>query len=139
MELTNAVGQTGVCYGKLANNLAAPSDVLSLYNQKNIYRMRTYNPHPQSLQPLRCSNIDLMLRVANSDLQNLAASHANAWVQTNVRSYPTMRFRYITVRNELSGMSTMLSLQLGLQTRSEFRQLSTPLCWVMETDYFTAL
>ncbi|KAL8523925.1 hypothetical protein ACS0TY_013761 [Phlomoides rotata] len=128
MELTNAVGQTGVCYGKLANNLAAPSDVLSLYNQKNICRMRTYNPHPQSLQPLRCSNIDLMLRVANSDLQNLVASHANAWVQTNVRSYPTMRFRYITVRNEL-----------GLQTRSEFRQLSTPLCWVMETDYFTAL
>ncbi|KAA8518087.1 hypothetical protein F0562_015561 [Nyssa sinensis] len=99
--------QIGVCYGTLANNLPSPPEVVALYNQNNIQRMRIYSPHQATLQALRGSNIELMPGVPNSDIQILASTQdsANLWVQNNVRSYPTVRFRYIAVDNEISPLS----------------------------------
>ncbi|KAK6945236.1 Glycoside hydrolase family 17 [Dillenia turbinata] len=100
----NAEAQIGVNYGMIGNNLPTKPDVISLYKQYNIRRMRLFWPDADALQALGGSDIEVVLGVANENLPDLASSQnsANTWVQNNVINYPNVRIKYIAVGNEIS-------------------------------------
>jgi exo-beta-1,3-glucanase (GH17 family) len=111
--------ETGVCYGRNGDNLPSPSQVVNLYNQNNIKTMRTYDARHDVLDALSGSTIELMLGLANSDLQKIAQSQseADSWVQDNVKNYNNVKFRYICVGNELKpGMTESQYLVPAMKT-----------------------
>ncbi|XP_027169913.1 glucan endo-1,3-beta-glucosidase-like [Coffea eugenioides] len=105
LRISRAGAQSiGVCYGLNGNDLPSTQDVINLYNEKGIAKMRIYAPFPQVLNALRGNNIELIVDVANEDIEPLAsdASAAARWVQDNVLRYVLdVQFKYIAVGNEV--------------------------------------
>ncbi|XP_068661207.1 glucan endo-1,3-beta-glucosidase-like [Aristolochia californica] len=100
-----AGGQSiGVCYGMVANNLPRAQEVIDLYRSHNIGKMRLYSPSHNALEALRGTDIEVVVDVPNENLQEFASSSsaASAWVDENIRRYwPSVRFKYIALGNEL--------------------------------------
>ncbi|KAI3738125.1 hypothetical protein L2E82_28144 [Cichorium intybus] len=92
----------GVCYGRDGDGLPSQQDVVSLYRNNGITRMRIYDPDQATLQALKGTNIELMIGVPNDVLQSLNdQGAANTWVRNNIQNYPDVNFRYVAVGNEV--------------------------------------
>ncbi|XP_071691537.1 glucan endo-1,3-beta-glucosidase-like [Rutidosis leptorrhynchoides] len=93
----------GVCYGQCGHNLPSNQDVINLYKNNGITRMRIYDPNPNVFRALEGTNIELILDIPNCDLESLTDQNAaTVWVQTNILTYPTVKFKYISVGNEIN-------------------------------------
>ncbi|CAN1305863.1 Glucan endo-1,3-beta-glucosidase [Linum perenne] len=91
-----------------------PSEVIQLYNENNIRRMRLYDPNQDVVHALEGTSIDLILDALNDQLGFVASSQANAnsWVRANVVAYVNnVRFLYITVGNEVEPNSPAAPLR----------------------------
>ncbi|KAL0725502.1 hypothetical protein Bca4012_040101 [Brassica carinata] len=96
-------GQVGVCYGEMGNNLPSNSEAVDMFKQNNIRRIRMYDVNPNALNALRGSNIELILDIPNHKIDGIANNPMDAtkWVRDNVQSYKDVKFKYISVGNEL--------------------------------------
>ncbi|KAL6129414.1 hypothetical protein ACLB2K_072764 [Fragaria x ananassa] len=93
----------GVCYGTLGSDLPAPADVVNLYKQHGIAKMRLFNPNPAVLDALKGSGIGVTIGIANEDLENLATgqSAVETWFNNNIAPYVNdVTINYIAVGNE---------------------------------------
>ncbi|CAK9148808.1 unnamed protein product [Ilex paraguariensis] len=69
--------QSGVCYGRVSNNLPQPSDVLNLIKSNGITRIRLFKADPDALKPFSGIRIQLMIGVPNEALPSLANGIVN--------------------------------------------------------------
>ncbi|KAF5823836.1 putative glucan endo-1,3-beta-D-glucosidase [Helianthus annuus] len=94
----------GVCNGRNGNNLPSEQDVVTLFQNKGISRMRIYDPNQSqaTLEALGGTNIEVMIGVPNDALQSLTDQNAaNTWVNNNIVKYSNVNFKYIAVGNEV--------------------------------------
>ncbi|KAJ4872736.1 O-Glycosyl hydrolases family 17 protein [Raphanus sativus] len=97
-------GMIGVNYGRIANNLPSPENVVNLLKSQGINRIKIYDTDNNVLTALAHSGIKVVVTLPN-ELLSRAASHqsfADKWVQHNIRKhFPATEIEAIAVGNEV--------------------------------------
>eukprot|EP00250_Pteridium_aquilinum_P001904 c12111_g1_i1 orf=108-1286(-) len=93
----------GINYGKVANNLLAPAEVVPLIQSIPLTKAKLYDPDPLVLKTFRNTDISFLVGVTNEDLASLASlGVATQWVQNNILPYyPSTYITGIVVGNEI--------------------------------------
>eukprot|EP00250_Pteridium_aquilinum_P005015 c1517_g1_i1 orf=83-1279(+) len=105
----------GINYGKVANNLPAPADVVTLIQSISITKSKLYDADPAVLSTFGNTGISFIVGTANEDLPQLTnPALAMAWVSDNIaRHLPSTHITGIVVGNEIfSGTDPTLMSQV---------------------------
>ncbi|CAJ1944574.1 unnamed protein product [Sphenostylis stenocarpa] len=99
-------GTYGINYGKIANNIPSPDEVVTLLRAAKIRNVRIYDADHSVLRAFSGTGLEIVVGLPNGQLQNMSsnADHALSWVKENVQSFlPDTRIRGIAVGNEVLG------------------------------------
>jgi len=102
IEIASAL-KFGINYGQIANDLPAPTQVVSLLQSVNVNRVKLYDADPKVLSAFSGSNIEFIISVSNGNLSAMTdSSQAQAWVAEYVQPYIAgTRITCILVGNEV--------------------------------------
>ncbi|KAF8082162.1 hypothetical protein N665_0845s0020 [Sinapis alba] len=97
-------GMIGVNYGRIANNLPSPVNVVNLMKSQGINRVKIYDTDNNVLTALASSGIKVVVALPNELLSSAASdqSFADKWVRHNIRKhFPATAIEAIAVGNEV--------------------------------------
>ncbi|KAM7265757.1 hypothetical protein ACFE04_003440 [Oxalis oulophora] len=106
------VGTYGVNYGRLADNIPSPDEVVKLLRASKIRNVRIFDFDHTVLQAFSGTGLEIVVGIPNGNVKDMGASQDQAltWVKENVQSFlPETRIRGIAVGNEVLGGSDELS------------------------------
>ncbi|XP_022855226.1 glucan endo-1,3-beta-glucosidase 12-like [Olea europaea var. sylvestris] len=97
-------GTIGVNYGRVANNLPSPPQVVQLLKAQGLTKVKLYDSDSTVLTAFSGSGISVTVALPNEQLSSAAASqsYTDNWVQTNIIPYyPKTLIDAIAVGNEV--------------------------------------
>ncbi|MCD9637809.1 hypothetical protein HAX54_021313 [Datura stramonium] len=97
-------GSIGINYGRIANNLPSPAQVVQLLKTHGVNRVKLYDTDSTVLTALSGSNISVTVALPNEQLSDAASkqSFTDSWVQSNILPYyPKTLIESIAVGNEV--------------------------------------
>ncbi|CAL0307117.1 unnamed protein product [Lupinus luteus] len=99
-------GTYGINYGRIANNIPSPDEVVTLLRAAKIKNVRIYDADHSVLEAFSGTGLEIVVGLPNGQLQDMSANadHALNWVKDNVQSFlPRTRIVGIAVGNEVLG------------------------------------
>ena len=99
-------GTYGINYGRIADNIPSPDQVVTLLRAAKIKNVRIYDADHSVLQAFSGTGLELVVGLPNGLVKDMSASedHAMTWVTENVQSFlPETQIRGIAVGNEVLG------------------------------------
>ncbi|KAK1440217.1 hypothetical protein QVD17_06042 [Tagetes erecta] len=97
-------GTIGVNYGRIANNLPNPTQVIQLLNTTGITHIKLFDTDPTVIQTLSGTGISTIVALPNDHLSSAATNqtYTDTWVQSNILPYTqTTTITAIAVGNEV--------------------------------------
>ncbi|KAI3675784.1 hypothetical protein L1987_85377 [Smallanthus sonchifolius] len=96
-------GTIGLNYGRIADNLPHPTQVIQLLISNGITRIKLFDTDPTVLNALSNSNISIIVALPNHHLPSAAnQTFTDTWVQSNILPYiPTTTIHAIALGNEV--------------------------------------
>ncbi|XP_030954592.1 glucan endo-1,3-beta-glucosidase 14 isoform X1 [Quercus lobata] len=99
-------GTYGINYGRIADNIPSPDQVVTLLRAAKIKNVRIYDADHSVLKAFSGTGLELVVGLPNDYVKDMSANadHAVNWVKENVQSFlPGTNIRGIAVGNEILG------------------------------------
>ncbi|XVF88357.1 hypothetical protein PTKIN_Ptkin19aG0044400 [Pterospermum kingtungense] len=101
-------GTCGINYGRMANNIPSPDEVVKLLRAAKIKNVRIYDADHSVLKAFSGTGLEIVVGLPNDNLRDVSANadHAMNWVKDNVVAYlPDTHICGIAIGNEVLGDS----------------------------------
>ncbi|XAR66883.1 Glucan endo-1,3-beta-D-glucosidase [Bertholletia excelsa] len=108
LALEAFTGTYGINYGRIANNIPSPDEVVTLLRAAKIKNVRIYDFDHTVLNAFSGTGLELVVGLPNEYLKDMSTNsdHALTWVRDNVKAFlPKTQIRGIAIGNEVLGGS----------------------------------